>query len=78
MKTKMAKTTAASAGLIRVPAGAIERRIYIFRGQRVMLDSDLAKLYHVSTRAFNQAVKRNQDRFRKTSCSGSLPRKPNF
>jgi len=30
-----------------------------------MLDSDLAKLYHVTTKAFNQAVKRNQDRFPK-------------
>jgi hypothetical protein len=62
---KAQKAKAVSAGLVRVPAGAIEQRIYIFRGQRVMVDSDLAKLYHVSTRAFNQAVKRNKDRFPK-------------
>jgi len=38
-------------------------RIYIVRNQRVMLDSDLAELYGVPTRVFNQAVKRNIDRF---------------
>jgi hypothetical protein len=41
----------------------IERRIYLVRGQRVMLDSDLAKLYGVETKALNQAVKRHADRF---------------
>ncbi len=41
----------------------IENMIYIIRGQRVMLDSDLAKLYGVETKALNQAVKRNLDRF---------------
>jgi len=38
-------------------------RIYIVRNHRVMLDSDLAELYGVPTRVFNQAVKRNKDRF---------------
>ena len=42
---------------------AMERMIYVVRGQKVMLDSDLAELYAVETRAFNQAVKRNQSRF---------------
>ncbi len=37
--------------------------IYSLRGQRVMLDSDLAKLYGVTTVAFNQAIRRNRDRF---------------
>lgn len=37
--------------------------IHIVRGQRVMLDSDLAKLYGVTTMALNQAVSRNRDRF---------------
>lgn len=46
---------------ITIPA--IERMIYVIRGQKVMLDSDLAELYEVETRAFNQAVKRNQSRF---------------
>lgn len=40
-----------------------ERRIYFIRGQRVMLDFDLADLYEVETRALKQAVRRNQDRF---------------
>ena len=51
-----------SAGL-PVPTGLIERRIYVIRGQKVMLDSDLAELYKVQTRALNQAVRRNADRF---------------
>lgn len=38
-------------------------RILTIRDQRVLLDSDLAQLYGVETRALNQAVKRNQDRF---------------
>jgi phage regulator Rha-like protein len=46
-----------------VPVEIIERRIYLIRGQKVMLDSDLAELYHVETRALVQAVKRNLDRF---------------
>ena len=46
-----------------VPLELIERRIYLIRGQRVMLDSDLAELYQVETKVFNQAVRRNTDRF---------------
>ncbi len=41
----------------------IEKMIYVIRGQKVMLDSDLAELYEVETRSLNQAVKRNIDRF---------------
>ncbi len=41
----------------------LERRIHVVRGQRVMLDSDLADLYGVRTAAINQAVRRNPDRF---------------
>ena len=41
----------------------IENLIHPIRGQQVMLDSDLAKLYGVETRALNQAVKRNIERF---------------
>jgi hypothetical protein len=41
----------------------IERCIYLIRGQRVMLDRDLAVLYHVTTKVLNQAVKRHRDRF---------------
>ena len=43
----------------------VERRIYTVRNQRVMLDSDLAELYEVPTGTFNQAVKRNLERFPK-------------
>lgn len=41
----------------------IERRIYIIRGQKVMLDRDLAELYQVHTKVLNQAVQRNINRF---------------
>ena len=41
----------------------IQQKIFEVRGQNVMLDFDLAKLYGVTTKAFNQAVKRNMDRF---------------
>jgi len=41
----------------------IEPTIRVLRGQRVMLDAELARLYGVELRALNQAVKRNADRF---------------
>ncbi|MBL8195853.1 MAG: ORF6N domain-containing protein [Blastocatellia bacterium] len=41
----------------------INNHIYTIRGQKVMLDEDLAELYGVETKVFNQAVKRNLDRF---------------
>ena len=41
----------------------IQNKIYEIRGQRVMLDFDLAQLYSVETRVLNQAVKRNAERF---------------
>lgn len=41
----------------------IQSKIYEIRGQRVMLDRDLAELYQVETRVLNQAVKRNAERF---------------
>ena len=41
----------------------IRSKIYEIRGQKVMIDRDLAELYGVETRALNQAVKRNSDRF---------------
>ena len=42
---------------------ALAGRIVVIRGQRVLVDSDLAELYEVETRVFNQAVKRNLSRF---------------
>ena len=41
----------------------VERKIYTIRGDKVMLDSELAALYGVETRILNQAVRRNLDRF---------------
>ena len=46
-----------------VPPERIERSILLIRGQKVMLDRDLAYLYGVTTKALNQAVKRHRDRF---------------
>lgn len=52
-----------SAAAQLVPLELIERKIYLARGHKVMLDSDLAGLYQVATRVLNQAVRRNFDRF---------------
>lgn len=52
-----------TADRLPVPAEQIERRIYLIRGQKVMLDSDLATLYRVLTKNLNLAVRRNADRF---------------
>src|SRR6266542_6786778 len=41
----------------------VERRIYLIRGEKVMLDAELAWLYGVETKVLNRAVKRNKDRF---------------
>ena len=46
-----------------IPLERIENRIYLIRGQKVMLDRDLAELYGVPTKALNQAVRRNAKRF---------------
>jgi hypothetical protein len=46
-----------------VPIELVTSRIFDIRGQRVMIDSDLAQLYGVTTKALNQAVKRNPERF---------------
>ena len=52
-----------SASQLLIPVTLIERRIYIIRGQKVMLDADLADLYQVETRMLVQTVKRNFERF---------------
>jgi len=46
-----------------IPVERIATQIYVMRGQKVMLDFDLAELYGVPTRALNQAVARNSERF---------------
>lgn len=47
---------------VRLPR-PIEHHIYVVRGQKVMLDADLAAIYGVSTKRFNEAVRRNPARF---------------
>jgi hypothetical protein len=49
--------------LAMVPVERIESRILLLRGHKVMLDRDLAVVYGTTTKALNQAVKRNADRF---------------
>ncbi len=46
-----------------IPVERIEKRIYLIRNQKVMIDQDLAELYGVSTGRLNEQVKRNIDRF---------------
>ena len=48
---------------IAIPSELIEKRIYLVRGQKVMLDSDPADLYGVTTGNLNLAVRRNKSRF---------------
>jgi hypothetical protein len=52
-----------SRGQLPVPVELIEQRIYLVRGNKVMRDTDLARLYGVETFNLNKAVKRNIDRF---------------
>ena len=54
-----------SKGSIAIPNERIEQTIFIIRGQKVILDSDLAGLYGVETKVLNQAIKRNVNRFPK-------------
>jgi hypothetical protein len=49
--------------LVKIPAERIESVILFVRGEKVILDTDLAVLYHVETRSLLQAVKRNSERF---------------
>ena len=53
----------ANSSLVPIPVERIEKAIYLIRGEKVMLDRDLAELYGVSTKNLNKAVKRNLDRF---------------
>jgi hypothetical protein len=46
-----------------IPVGAIETNILLIRGHKVMIGRDLAELYGLETRALNEAVERNRDRF---------------
>ena len=46
-----------------VPVGRIEQRILLIRGEKVIVDADLAEFYGVPTKRLNEQVKRNKDRF---------------
>ena len=46
-----------------VPVEVVERKIFLIRGRKVMLDADLAELYGVTTKRLNEQVRRNKGRF---------------
>ncbi|HEY0553166.1 MAG TPA: ORF6N domain-containing protein, partial [Thermoanaerobaculia bacterium] len=46
-----------------IPVERVERRILLIRGEKVLLDADLADLYGATTKRLNEQVRRNQDRF---------------
>ena len=48
-----------------IPSEVIQAKIFIIRKQKVMIDNDLAGLYHIETKTLKRAVKRNPDRFPK-------------
>tara|TARA_B100000212_G_scaffold331363_1_gene298509 strand:- start:741 stop:941 length:201 start_codon:yes stop_codon:yes gene_type:complete len=50
-------------GNLDIQLEQIQNMIYVIRGQKVMLDSDLAELYGVESKRLNEQVKRNLDRF---------------
>lgn len=49
--------------LVKIPVERLEKAIFLIRGEKVMLDRDLAELYGVETRVLNQSVRRNPERF---------------
>ena len=48
---------------IAIPEALVTSKIYVVRNKKIMLDRDLAELYEVETKVFNQAVRRNIERF---------------
>jgi len=56
---------AMSKSVLRVPIERVQNAIILIRGEKVILDSDLAELYGVTTTRLNEQVRRNQDRFPK-------------
>lgn len=51
-----------------IPEEVIIGKIFIVRGQKVMLDNDLAEIYGIETKQLKRAVRRNMDRFPEDSC----------
>jgi hypothetical protein len=64
LRIQVPKRTPSPVERLPVTAELVERKIRLIRGQKVMLDGDLADLYQVPTKVLNQAVRRNLDRFR--------------
>jgi hypothetical protein len=56
-----------------VPLERIERAILLIRGEKVILDAEIAVLYEVETKVLSEAIKRHIERFPQTLCS-TLPR----
>ena len=54
--------------IVKIPAERLEKAIFLIRGEKVMLDRDLAELYGVETRALNQNIRRNLDRIHRILC----------
>jgi hypothetical protein len=63
-----------SKALVRISVERVESAILLIRGEKVILDADLAKLYGVTTARLNQQVKRNRERF-PSDFSSNLPAK---
>ena len=61
MAKSMKRTTSTKVSAALVRSDQIEHQIRVLRGQKVMLDSDLAAAYGVQVKALNRAVKRNAD-----------------
>lgn len=57
------RKTGPATALALIPAERIERSILFLRGEKVMLDADLAEVYGVTTKRLNEQVRRNRDRF---------------
>lgn len=60
MPPKKSKPTTA---VVEIVPAEVENRIHVVRGVRVMIDAELAELYGIPTKALNQAVERNEERF---------------
>jgi hypothetical protein len=59
----MKKMNTNETNILPVTPGLVEQKIHVIRGQKVMIDEDLAQLYDVETKQLNRAVQRNIDRF---------------
>lgn len=59
----MPRATTSSRKAVEIALSAVQRRIHMIRGVKVMLDEDLAAMYGVETKRLNEAVKRNAKRF---------------